>query len=600
MKRFFIGALAFIGAISLLFFVAGAGLVLLAAGNKPTVPSNVVLELDLSEPLPEYVLDTSLAGAFGKKPNTVHDVLDALQKGAEDSRVKALIVRVGQRPGSLAQVQELRDAVKAFRAKGKKAIAYSDTFGEGGSATSAYYLATAFDEIYIQPSGDLNLTGMAMETPFARDAFAKLGVAPRIGKRYEYKNAVNTYTEMDYTAPHREATEKFLGSLYTQVVKGIAEDRKLGSEDEMKALIDRAPFLGQEAVDAKLVDGLLYRDEVYEKVKKEAGGDEVKFLWVEKYLERAGRPNVTGETVALIYGVGGVSRGKSNANPLSGEQTMGGDSVAAAFRKAIEDKRVKAIVFRVDSPGGSYVASDTVRREVQHAQAAGKPVIVSMGSYAASGGYFVSMGADKIVAQPGTLTGSIGVFGGKMVTAEFWSKVGVNWDTIAFGKNATLYSSDQEWTAEQQAKNDASLDRIYLDFTKRAAEGRKVPLEKLQALAKGRVWTGEDALANGLVDALGGFPKALELAKEAAKLPKDAAVNVQVYPREKKGAEVLAELLGGGGGDNSEDDATQTRVTSPLAPVLEGTREMYQLGVKMGVLRRETGALSAELPETQW
>jgi protease-4 len=176
----------------------------------------------------------------------------------------------------------------------------------------------------------------------------------------------------------------------------------------------------------------------------------------------------------------------------------------------------------------------------------------------------------------------------------------VNWDTIAFGKNATLYSSDQEWTPEQQAKNDAGLDRIYADFTQRAAEGRKLPLEKLQGLAKGRVWTGEDALANGLVDALGGFPKALELAREAAKLPKDAAVHVQVYPREKKGAEVLAELLGGGGGDNSEDDATQTRVTSPLAPVMEQTREMYKLGVQMGVLRRETGALSADLPETQW
>lgn len=405
---------------------------------------------------------------------------------------------------------------------------------------------------------------------------------------------------MGYTAPHREATEKFLGSLYGQVLKGIQEDRKFGSADEVKALIDGAPYLGHEAVEKKLVDGLLYRDEVYEKVKQEAGGEEVKFLWVEKYLERAGRPNTQGETVALIYGVGGVSRGKSNANPLSGEQTMGGDSVAAAFRKAIEDKRVKAIVFRVDSPGGSYVASDTVRREVQHARAAGKPVIVSMGSYAASGGYFVSMDADKIVAQPGTLTGSIGVFGGKMVTAEFWSKVGVNWDTIAFGKNATLYSTDQEWTAEQQAKNDAGLDRIYADFTKRAAEGRKLPLEKLQALAKGRVWTGEDALANGLVDALGGFPKALELAKEAAKLAPDAAVHVQVYPREKKGAEVLAELLGGGGGENSEDDATQTRVTSPLAPVMEQTRAMYQLGVKMGVLRRDTGVLSAELPETQW
>ncbi len=599
MKRFFIGALALVGALSLLFVVVGFVFFIAAAASKPSLPSSLVLELDLEEPLPEYVLDDSFAGAFGNTPATMREVLDALQRGGEDARVKALVVRVGARPGSLAQVQELRDAVKAFRAKGKKAIAFTDTFGEGGGATSAYYLAAAFDEIYIQPSGDVNLTGVAMETPFARDAFAKLGVQPRIGKRHEYKNAVNTYTEMEFTAPHREATERFLGNLFSQVVRGIQEDRKFGSEDEVKALIDGAPYLGQEAVDKKLVDGLLYRDEVFAKVKKDVGED-AKFLWVDKYLARSKKAEPTGETVALIYGVGGVSRGKSQSNPLSGEQSMGGDSVAAAFRKAIEDKKVKAIIFRVDSPGGSYVASDTVRREVQHARASGKPVIVTMGTYAASGGYFVSMDADKIVAQPGTLTGSIGVFGGKMVTADFWAKLGVNWDTVAFGKNALLYSTDVDFSPELLAKNESGLDRIYADFTQRAAGGRKMPVEKLHELAKGRVWTGEDAQAHGLVDALGGFPKALELAKEAAGLPKDAAVNVQVFPRAKPGAQVLAELLGGGGGDNSEDDATQVSATAPVSSVLEQTRALYQLGVKMGVVRGTRGELSAPLPETQW
>jgi protease-4 len=599
MKRFFIGALAFVGALSLLFFVAGVGLVFVAAASKPSVPSSLVLELDLEEPLPEYVLDDSLAGAFGKKDATMRQVLDALRKGGEDPRVKALLVRVGARPGSMAQVQELRDAVKAFRATGKKALAYTDTFGEMGGATSAYYLASAFDEIYIQPSGDVNLTGLMLETPFARDAFAKLGVQPRIGQRYEYKNAVNTYTQTEYTAPHREATERFLGSLFGQVVRGIQEDRRFASEDEVRALIDNAPYYGQQAVDAKLVDGLLYRDEVLAKVKEDFGED-VKLLWVDRYLERSKGTPPRGDTVALIYGVGGVMRGKSQANPLTGEQVMGGDSVAAAFRKAIEDKQVKAILFRVDSPGGSYVASDTVRREVQHARAAGKPVIVTMGTYAASGGYFVSMDADKIVAQPGTLTGSIGVYGGKMVTADFWAKLGVNWDTVAFGKNATLYSTDIDYSAEHKAKADGELDRIYADFTQRAAEGRKMPLEKLRGLAKGRVWTGEDALAHGLVDALGGFPKALELAREAAGLAKDAPVNVQVFPREKPGAQVLAELLGGDTGDNSEDDATQVSATSPVASVLEQTRALYQLGVKMGVVRSNTGALSAPVPETEW
>lgn len=599
MKRFIVGALATIGALSILGFFGFIFLIVVATSNKPSVPSHLVLELDLSKPLAEQVPEDSLAGAFGNPDTTMRDVLDALEKGAKDDRVKALLVHVEQ-VGSLAAAQELRDAVKAFRASGKKAIAFTDSFGEGGNGTGAYYLAAAFDEVYIQPSGDVNLTGLAMETPFARDMFAKVGVQPRIGQRYEYKNAVNTYTEQTFTAPHKEAMEKLLGSFYGQIVRGIAEDRKL-SEDEVKALIDRAPLLGQAAQEAKLVDGLLYRDQVLEKVKKDAG-EGARLLFVDKYVQRAGRPHTTGDsTIALVYGVGGIARGKSNSNPLSGDQTFGGDSVALALRKATDDEKVKAIVFRVDSPGGSYVASDTVRREVQRAREKGKPVIVSMVTYAASGGYFVSMEADKIVAQPGTLTGSIGVFGGKMVTADFWSKVGVNWETIAFGKDANLYSTDADFSPEQWAKNEAMLDRIYADFTQKAAAGRHLPLEQLQSLAKGRVWSGEDAQARGLVDALGGYPKALELAKEAAKLSKDAEVRVQVYPRKKEAAELISELLGGGEGDNSEDDKNaRVSVAAPWALALEQTQALYRLGVKMGLVRSQQQALSAPLPETQW
>ncbi|EAU66821.1 signal peptide peptidase SppA, 67K type [Stigmatella aurantiaca DW4/3-1] len=586
------------GALSLLSVAGLVLLLMLAAASKPSVPGTLVLELELNEPLLEQVPEDSLAGAFGPKRATVRDVVEALEKAAQDKRVKSLLVHIDQ-PGGVAVAQELRDAVKAFRASGKKAVAFTDTFGEGGSATGAYYLATAFDEIYIQPSGDVTLTGIAMETPFARDAFAKLGVQPRIGQRYEYKNAVNTYTEQGYTAAHREATEKFLGSLFGQLVRGIAEGRKL-SEDEVKGLIDRAPLLGQAALEAKLVDGLLYRDEVLAKVKEEAGKG-AQLLFLDKYLDRTGGAREEGETVALVYGVGGIVRGKSESNPFGGEATFGAESVALALRKASEDKEVKAILFRVDSPGGSYVASDTVRREVQRAREKGKPVIVSMATYAASGGYFVSMGADKIVAQPGTLTGSIGVYGGKMVTADFWAKLGINFETISLGKDATLYSTDSDFTPEQQAKNDASLDRVYTDFTQKAAEGRHLPLEKLQAVARGRVWTGEDAKELGLVDELGGFPKALELVREAAKLPKDAKVHLQVFPRKKQPAEVIADILGGGEGDNSEDEGgAQVAALSPLIPALEQTRQMYRLGARLGLWGPPHGTLQAPLPETRW
>src|SRR5262249_6339295 len=269
-------------------------------------------------------------------------------------------------------------------------------------------------EIYLQPSGDIGLTGLIAENPFLRGTLEKLGVVPRLDHRHEYKNAMNLFTKRKFTPAHKEATAKLVGSIFGQMVRGVSEGRHL-QEEQVRALVDRGPYLGQEAVEAKLVDGLAYRDEVYDKVKAKAGAG-AKLLFLSEYLDRAGRPHEKGQTVALIYGVGGVSRGKDDFDPLTGGSTMGSDTVAAAFRDAVASKDVKAILFRVDSPGGSYVASDTIWRETVRAKKAGKPVIVSMGNVAASGGYFVAMAADKIVAEPATITASIGVLAGKMLT----------------------------------------------------------------------------------------------------------------------------------------------------------------------------------------
>ncbi|WNG21721.1 signal peptide peptidase SppA [Cystobacter fuscus] len=596
MKRFFIGSLAVVGGVTLLFVAAIVGLAYLAASSRPGVPDSVVLELDITGPLREHVPEASLTSAFGEHAPTVRDVVDALERAGEDGRVKGLLVRLEGPAGSTAVVQELRDAVKAFRSRGKKAWAYADTFGEGTSATGTYYLATAFDAIYVQPSGDVSVTGVGQETPFARDALVKLGVKPQMGKRHEYKAAVNTFTEQTYTEPHREESTRYLTSIFEQMLRGVAEARGLTPE-QVRAAMDEAPLVGARALELKLVDGLLYRDEVLAKVR-DAAGEGVKRLYLEKYLERAGRPHTSGPVVALVYGAGTISRGRSESNPMSGEDTMGGESVAAALRKAVEDERVRAILFRVDSPGGSYVASDTVRREVQRAREKGKPVIVSMGTYAASGGYFIAMDADRIVAQPGTLTGSIGVYGGKMVTAELWAKLGVSWEPLGVGKNATMYSSSLEFTPEQHAKNEASLDRVYEDFTAKAAAGRKLPVEKLREVARGRVWSGEDAKEKGLVDELGGFPVALRLAKEAAKL--EGEVQVELFPKEKGTAEVLAELLGERRGDNSDDVEAGGSVAAPFQPVLARTQALYRLAVRLGLVEERQHVLSAPVPDTTW
>ena len=596
MKRFLVGALAWVGGLTVLFVGALLALAFIAASHTPGVPEAVVLEWEVEGPLEEHVPEDSLAGALGPEATTVRDVVDALEQAGRDARVKGLVARLSGTPGTPAVVQELRDAVKAFRATGKKAVAHADSFGEGSGATGTYYLASAFDEVYVQPSGDVSLLGLSTELMFVRGALEKLGVKVNMGKRHEFKSAAEMYTEEAATAANREATERMLTSLFGQVVRGVAEGRGL-SEDAVRAAIDRAPLLAPEALEARLVDGLLYRDEVYAKVQA-AAGEGARLLYLHKYLERAGRPHTEGPTVALVYGVGPIVRGKSRGNPMTGESTLGGDSVAAALRRAVEDAKVKAIVFRVDSPGGSYVASDTVRREVQRAREKGKPVIVSMSGYAASGGYFVSMDADKIVAQPATVTGSIGVYSGKMVTAGLWEKLGVNFQPMGVGRNATMYSTDEDFTPEQRAKNDAFLDRIYADFTAKAAAGRKQPLERLEPHARGRVWTGEDALAHGLVDVLGGFPKALELAREAAKLPEQ--VHVELYPRKKGAAEVLAELLGERPGDNSEEEGASTRLESPLAPVFEQTRALHRLGTRLGLVPERREILSAPINEPTW
>src|SRR5207249_7032298 len=423
MKKAIVRILATLGALWLFTLVI---MVIAISQRKGSVPSKTILEANFERQMVEDIPDEPAAKALLNDRAVLRDVVDALDRGASDNRVLGFVARMGAVRMGTAQVQELRDAVTRFRAHKKPAVAFAETFGEFGPGNNAYYLATAFDQIYLQPSGDVGLTGLMLESPFVKGTLEKLGTKFHGDHRYEYKNALNFFTETKYTPAHKEAMTALMNSWFNQVTDGICQARKIPT-NQFAALIDRGPFLGKEAVDAKLVDGLAYRDEVYDQLKKK-GGNGAEFLYLHKYLERAGRPHDKGKTIALVYGVGGVSRGKSDYDPVQGSLTMGSDTVAGAIRNAAENKDVKAILFRVDSPGGSYVASDTSWREVVRARKAGKPVIVSMGDLAGSGGYFVAMAADKIVAQPGTITASIGVLGGKLLSSGFWNKIGPSWD----------------------------------------------------------------------------------------------------------------------------------------------------------------------------
>jgi protease-4 len=566
MKKLLVRLLATLGAL-LIVGVVVAGIAHMV--SKGRVPGKTVLEIDFQQPLVEYVPDAPAARllAGGKQPRVL-DVVQTLERAGDDPRVVGLVARCGSGGLGLATVQELRDAVAAFRAKGKPATAFIETTAEAGPGNAAYYLATAFDQIYLQPSGDIGLTGLLREAPFIRGTLDKLGFVPRFDHRSEYKTAMNLLTEKKFTDAHRESATRVLDSHFGQLVRDIAAARKM-TEEEVRELMDRGPFLGPEALDAKLVDGLLYRDEVYAKVKDRAGKG-AKLLYLSKYRQRAGTPYAKGKTVALIFGVGGVQRGRSGYDPVFQDVTMGSDTIAAAFRAAVEDKDVKAILFRVNSPGGSYVASDTIWREVARARKAGKPVIVSMGDVAGSGGYFVSMPADKIVAHPATLTASIGVVSGKFVTTNFWDKLGITWDEVHTSSNAQIWTGLADFTPEQWAKFQSELDRIYDDFTTKVAEDRRLPKETVLEIAKGRVWTGEDAKQRGLVDELGGFPVAMKLVREAAGLKPDEKIKLKEFPARKTFLErLLAEEP-----DSSEPAAEAlTRAMKLLAPFARVARQ---------------------------
>ncbi|MBZ5658530.1 MAG: signal peptide peptidase SppA [Acidobacteriia bacterium] len=570
MSKAIVRFLAILGALWLIGLVI---MVVAIIGSKGTVPSKTIIEANLEQSFLENAPDTPAAKFMLKERFTLRDVVDAIDRGANDDRVVGMVAKIGAAPMGTAQVQEIREAVERFRAHKKFAVAYAETFGEFGPGNGSYYLATAFDQIYLQPSGDIGLTGIIMESPFIKGTLSKLGVTFRGDHRYEYKNAMNTFTETKYTAPHKEAMSAIMNSWFNQMKDGICQARQI-APDKFQALVDAGPYLGQEAVTAKLVDGVAYRDEVYGKVKSRAEGAEL--LYLEKYLDRAGRPHEHGKTVALVFGVGGVTRGKSDYDPVQGSQNMGSDTVASAIRAAVADKDVKAILFRVDSPGGSYVASDTIWREVVNARKAGKPVIVSMGDLAGSGGYFVAMAADKIVAQPGTITASIGVLGGKMLTSGLWDKVGLSWDEVHQGASATMFTGTHDYTPAEWARFQAWLDRVYVDFTGKVAEGRRLPKEKVLEIAKGRIWSGQDAKNLGLVDELGGYDTALKLAKKAAGIPESDEVKVVVYPRPKTLFEALVQRRGA---DNSDKEAVAQTLARILQDVQPVARELNAVGI---------------------
>lgn len=496
---------------------------------RKRVKGGTVLELDLDGGVMEKAGSDPISRALNRKAVMVRDVVDALDRAGEDRRIVGLVARVGNGGIDVAHAQELRDAVHRFRGSGKKTVAFAEAFGEGGRAIVDYYLATAFEEIHLQPMGLASVEGMVARGTFLRGVFDNLGVIPDFDHRREYKAAKYMFTETGFTEPHREALGSVAEDRFGQLIDGIAADRGL-DPDTVRSLVDRAPISADTALDQGLVDILGYRDQAY----RAAGDDGKSFLFHDRYLKKAGRPHRKGKRIALIYGAGSINRGSSRFDPLGRGPSMGADEVAKAFRAACDEDKVKAIVFRVDSPGGSAVASEVVSREVQRArEEAGKPVVVSMGNVAGSGGYWVAMGADRIVAQPGTITGSIGVVWGKLANRAAWARLGITFDEILFGRNATFASAQDVYTDSERERRTELIEDVYTAFKDGVAAGREMSPERVELIAKGRIWSGARARELGLVDELGGLDAAVRIAKELAEIAEDQSVQLVVYPKEK-------------------------------------------------------------------
>lgn len=531
MRRFIVGLLATIGTVAVIA-IAGIVLFLTTGPLAPkALPDAMVLALDLRKVPAENPSGDLLGGGLFRNQRDLTETVQLLWQAADDPRVVGLYVEVGDDDAGLGRVQELRQAIARFRGKGKFTIGFAEGLGGTGDHFADYYLASALDQIWLQPSGGFSVMGLAVETPFLRGGLDRLGVRIEGGKRWEFKSAPDTFTETAFTAPARENLQQLVDSLYSQFIDDVARERKL-AVPRLRQLIAAAPFEAERARQEGLVDKLGYRADAMDEVWQRAGSTR-ELVSLSEYAADDRRPrNDSTDVIALVRATGTISSSSGDGGLLDDDSKATADDVVDALDTAAHEKAVKAIVLRIDSPGGTYPAADAMADGVARARAAGKPVIVSMGDVAASGGYLAAVRADVIVAQPGTITGSIGVFTIWPVATELLDSLGVRMQRISSGGNAGMYSSFQAPTPAQKQAISRELDAIYADFIRQVGEARKLDAGQIDAAARGRVFSGIDAKRAGLVDELGGLQLALDIAKGKAGLDQKRLVQVRRFPEE--------------------------------------------------------------------
>jgi len=512
----------------------------LAAGPPP---QRMVLTFDLADGLVETLPTSPFALASMGRAVTVNDTLKAMALAAADDRVKVLLLRLGTGSLDLARAEELADAVTAFRRSGKPVIAFAEDFGEGGDADSKYVLAAAASQILVQPSGEVKLTGAALETPFFRGILDKIGVQARLDRREEYKGAANSFLNDSMPAPERANMQALVESLTEQIADAVAKGRHI-DPPRARSIVENGPYDAAAAQSANLIDGTRYWDQVVSDALGLAGSG-AKTYGMAKYIAAMPEPAKTARRIAIVYGIGNIVLGDGDTSPLAQDSVIASRRISEDLHKAVDDPKIAGIILRIDSPGGSYIASDAIWREVARARDLHKPLVVSMAGVAASGGYFLSAPAAVIVAEPATITGSIGVFSGKFVIKDLLAKLGITIDSVSVGANSLADSGTADYTPAQWALLQADLDRIYADFLAKVADGRGLTKEEVRAAAKGQVWTGSAAKTQGLVDLLGGIRTATDEVRRLAKIDLTTEVDVEQYPSRSDELEtMLAGLIG--------------------------------------------------------
>jgi len=503
------------------------------------LPHNMVLALDLRRPI---VDSANVNFSLGNQPVTVMDVVLGLDAAERDRRVKGVSLRIGSANLSIAEAEEIGAAIKKFRKSGKFVIAHSQGFDATGLGD--YLTAASADQIWMQPNSPFTAAGEGGAQVFLRGLLDKIQANPQIVKRSDYKSAADQFMEKNMTPADREQLTRLMQSWYDEATTGAAADRRL-THEKMVAAFEASPQFTEDARAAGLVDRIGYDDDAQNAALGRAGQG-AKLVPMSEFVHvvKNGNDFATGPRIALIQAAGEIQDGTAGGGLFDGSGVIAGDDLSKAIRAAAADKEVKAIILRVDSPGGSVSASDQILDAVKKAQAAGKPVVVSMGGVAASGGYYISLSANRIVAEPGTITGSIGVLTGKVSIDRSLALAGVGSASVGVGRNALYDSPFQPFTPEQLASLNHEVDAIYADFTAKVAKGRKLPLAQVQDIAKGRVWSGADGRTHGLVDELGGLWTATDAAKKLAGIAPGERVSFRFYPRQKSLFQAVSELFG--------------------------------------------------------